>query len=276
MDLYTSVAYQNSRTLTLRYSSSFGLSSRLLGRGIRPHIYAIYGLVRIADEIVDTYKGDHSLRYLDDLEAEVYDAFKIGYSSNPIVHAFAQTGRKYKIGRDLIKPFFASMRFDLAPHTYQESQYKAYIHGSAEVIGLMCLKVFCQGNSSQYESLKNGAAALGSAYQKINFLRDFAADYKELGRVYFPGVSFEAFSVYDKQQIITDITRDLEQAKAALGKLPRSARLATTLSYVYYSRLLLKLDHASPETIRQKRLRLSTPQKLLLFARTLALEGWKR
>lgn len=268
MELYDQVAYENSRNLTLRYSTSFGLSSRLFGKSIQPHIYAIYALVRIADEIVDTYKGKDSLQLLDALESQVYETIKTGYSTDLVVHAFAKAARVYGIDKQLIAPFFASMRMDLSPQTYSSKNYKAYIHGSAEVVGLMCLRVFLHGDQQRYSELAPGAAALGSAYQKVNFLRDLAADYKELGRLYFPGVNYETFDEQTKQHIIEDIRSDFAVALPALRQLPPSSRKATLMSYVYYSELLKKLDRTPASTIKHTRIRVPSARKLSLLLRT--------
>lgn len=271
--LYDQVAYRASRSLTLSYSSSFGTSSRFLSADIRPHIYAIYGLVRIADEIVDTYRGENAGSLLDKLEVEVYETIQSGYSANLIVHAFAQTARQFGIGKDLIAPFFASMRVDLLPATYDDQKYKDYIYGSAVVVGLMCLRVFLSGDQSQYEMLKDGASALGSAYQKVNFLRDLAADCKGLGRLYFPGVSFETFDDAAKQAIVDDIKSEFELALPAIKQLPGSSRTATMISYAYYRRLLEKLEATAAQTIKTSRVRVSTLNKLLLTAKVAATRG---
>lgn len=268
MELYDQVAYENSRHLTLRYSTSFGLSSRLFGKPIQPHIYAIYALVRIADEIVDTYKGANSLELLDSLEKHVYATIKTGYSTDLVVHAFARTARQYGIDKTLIAPFFSSMRMDLSPQTYNTKNYQAYIHGSAEVVGLMCLRVFLHGDQRRYDELAPGAAALGSAYQKVNFLRDLAADYKELGRLYFPDVTYDSFDEAAKQQIIADINHDFALALPALRKLPASSRKATLMSYVYYSELLAKLSRTPAATIKHTRVRVPSARKFALLLRT--------
>lgn len=273
MELYTSVAYANSKQLTLSYSTSFGLSSRLLGGIVKPHIYAIYGLVRIADEIVDSYKGTHASQLLDDLETETYRSVESGYSTNPIVHAFATTARQYGIDKEIIAPFFASMRLDLAPHTYTAKLYTTYIYGSAEVVALMCLRVFCNGNSNQYNSLKEGAQALGSAYQKVNFLRDLAADHTDLGRLYFPGYTFEDLDETAKRTIIADITHDFERAQPAIAQLPASSRKAVSLSYAYYRELLAKLEATPIDDIKHQRVRVAGPLKTWLLTKTVLSRG---
>lgn len=273
MELYDRVAYDTSRHLTLSYSTSFGISSRFFSSSVKPHIYAIYGLVRIADEIVDTYKGSDAASLLDRLEHDTYAAIEAGYSTNPVIHAYAQTARRYGIGRPLIGPFFASMRMDLSPQTYSTDQYGAYIHGSAEVVGLMCLRVFCGGDDKRYGQLKAGAAALGSAYQKVNFLRDMAADYRELGRLYFPGVTFDSFDETAKKAIVDDIRRDFQKALPALRQLPPSSKKATMMSYVYYSELLRRLEAAPAARIKSQRIRVPSRRKLTLLFRTLLTQG---
>lgn len=272
MDIYDKVAYESSRQLTLSYSTSFGISSRFFGRDIKPHIYAIYGLARIADEIVDTYKGDDAGKLLDDLEKSTYAAMRSGYSTNPVIHAFALTARRYGIHKELIAPFYSSMRMDLFPRSYTTELYEKYIHGSAEVIGLMCLRVFVSGDDARYAKMEKGAASLGAAYQKINFLRDLAADYQELGRLYFPGMAYETFDDREKETIINDIKKDMHRAFASLVQLPQSSRKATMVSYVYYSELLRRLEKAPAQTIKTTRLRVSSQRKLALLFRTLLRE----
>lgn len=268
MELYTRVAYQSSRALTLAYSSSFGISSRFFEKDIQPHIYAVYGLVRIADEIVDTYKGPDAGAQLDQLESDTFAAITSQYSANPIIHAFALTAKKYHIDAAIIEPFFASMRMDLSPQSYTGDLYQTYIHGSAEVVGLICLRVFCRGDQATYAELEPGACALGAAYQKVNFLRDLASDYKELGRLYFPDETFEAFDEDAKQRVITDITSDFALAKQSLVALPDSSQLAVKMSYVYYTELLRVLETTPVEIIKSKRVRVATPRKLWLLVRT--------
>ena len=267
MELYSDTSYDLSRILTLRYSTSFGQSSKLFAPSIRKHIYAVYGLVRIADEIVDTYQGGDSAAQLTKLEADTYKAIETRYSTNPIIHAFALTADHYSIGRDLIATFFESMRMDLSPQTYTKAKYEAYIHGSAEVIGLMCLKVFCGTNKKQFKILEPGAKALGAAYQKVNFLRDIASDYQDRERVYFPGVAFESFNTQEKDEIIADIKKDFKKAASAINKLPLSARKAVRLSFDYYSKLLEKLKNTPVEKIKSTRVRVSTVEKSAIFIR---------
>ena len=267
MEVYQQMSYELAERLTRRYSTSFSTSSRLFAARIRPHIYAIYGMVRLADEIVDMYRGDDAMAQLDNFEAVVYQACKQGYSTNPIVHAFALTTQKYGIEPELIAPFFASMRMDMAATAYDEATYRRYIYGSAEVVGLMCLKVFVEGDAAQYEQLREGASHLGAAYQKVNFLRDMKADYELLGRVYFPGVDYPSFSDASKRAIEADIAADFAVAKASGRRLPLTARRAVHTSVLYYEALFRRLQNASAADIKSRRLRVPNSVKLLLFAR---------
>ena len=267
MEVYQQMSYELAERLTRRYSTSFSMSSRLFAARIRPHIYAIYGMVRLADEIVDTYRGEDAMAQLDDFEAVVYQACKQGYSTNPIVHAFALTAQKYGIERELITSFFASMRMDMTTVEYDEAAYQRYIYGSAEIVGLMCLKVFVEGDTAQYEQLRDGASHLGAAYQKVNFLRDMKADYELLGRVYFPGVDYPSFSETSKRAIEADIAADFAVAKASIQQLPLTARRAVHTSILYYEALFRRLQKASVADIKARRIRVPNSVKLLLFVR---------
>lgn len=267
MDLYTRTSYALATSLTKRYSTSFSLSTNLIDTSIRHHIFAIYGLVRIGDEIVDTYQGDDRAKQLADLEAETYTAIKKGFSTNPIVHAFAQTAQQYDITKSLIHPFFKSMHMDLSPVTYTQHLYEEYIYGSAEVVGLMCLKVFCGSDTALYTALTPGAKALGAAYQKVNFLRDIASDYTERGRVYFPNTTYASFSENDKARIIADIRKDFIAAKPAVDQLPTTVRSAVALSYHYYETLLRRLEATPAADIKTTRIRVPTSKKITLLAK---------
>jgi phytoene synthase len=264
MEQYTATSYSLARLLTLEYSTSFGQSSKLFSDDIRRHIYAIYGLVRVADEVVDTYKGTDALELITELETHTLKSLKTGFSPNPLVHAFVTTAQRYGIGRDLITPFFKSMRMDLTPQTYTQAVYETYIYGSAEVIGLMCLKVFCD-DETQYAKLESGAKALGSAYQKVNFLRDMKSDFEERGRVYFPEINYAEFNDRQKDLVIKDIKKDFKKAQTAIPKLPDNARTAVAISFAYYSELLAKLERTSADKIKASRVRVSAPKKLQLF-----------
>jgi len=274
VELYKQVSYKASKLVTNEYSTSFGLSIRLFSVTLRPHIYAIYGLVRIADEIVDSYDGPQQLNLLNDLEKQTMAAIDLGYSANPIVHAFALTARQYAIDATLIAPFFESMRMDVAPTTFDQALYTTYIYGSAEVVGLMCLKVFTN-DQKLYAKLEKGAGKLGAAYQKINFLRDIAADAQGLGRWYFPISSFETFDDKAKTIIIRDIEKDLTSATKAIAQLPDSSRRAVALSYDYYNELLKKIRTTPASELQQKRIRVNNLQKTALFIRT-SMKGKSR
>lgn len=265
MELYDQTSLQINQLITSNYSSSFGLSSTLFSRTIRPHIYSIYGFVRIADEIVDTYRGDDAARLLAELHNDINRCIETCYSANPVVHAFGLTVRAYGIDTKLIDAFIKSMRMDLSPFKNTKTNYESYIYGSAEVVGLMCLYVFINGDKQKYIKLESGARALGAAYQKINFLRDLATDASDLKRWYFPNSSFATFDERAKQRITDDIRNDIATATLALSKLPRSSKKAVALSLRYYSRLLERLEKSSPETLKKNRLRVPTIEKLALY-----------
>lgn len=268
MEQYDQVAGRVARLVTNSYSTSFGTATKLFPKAIRQDIYNIYGLVRIADEIVDTYLGSDAAAQLDALEQETYRALQYGYSANLIVHAFATTARCYNIAEDLIKPFFYSMRLDTAAQHYTPELYARYIDGSAEVVGLMCLKVFVT-TEAEFSHLEPGARALGAAFQKVNFLRDLAADQANLERYYFPGSTFATFDDTVKATIIADIEADFAVARQAIAQLPSSARPAVTTAYNYYARLLKKLKQASAIDLLSKRLRVNNAVKLGLLGRTI-------
>lgn len=264
MEEFSRSAQAASRTVTQTFSTSFSSAITLFPKAIQQDIYNIYGLVRVADEVVDSYQGPDAAAILDELEREVYQSLKRGFSANLIVHAFVLTARQYSIGKDLIKPFFASMRMDLTQKTFSTKQYRNYIYGSAEVVGLMCLKVFVDGDNQQYIKLRPGATALGAAFQKVNFLRDIKDDYQQRGRYYFPIGSFASFNDSTKQKIITDIEKDFTVASKAISQLPETARFATQLAYDYYSQLLKLLKQTPAQTITTQRLSVHKLSKLKL------------
>lgn len=264
MDLYTKTSYSLSKSLTKAYSTSFSMSMTLFSPEIRRHIYAIYGVVRIADEIVDTYIGPDQRTKLDTLEKEITEAIKKQYSANPIIHSFAITAALFDIDPDHIAAFFKSMSMDLEKITYTQPLYEAYIYGSAEVVGLMCLKVFT-ADQALYQKLEKGASHLGAGYQKVNFLRDIRADAEGLGRWYFPFGSFETFDETTKQKIIKDIRKDFTAARRATLGLPLSSRRAVTLSILYYESLLDKITKTPAATLKTKRIRINNVEKLQLL-----------
>lgn len=265
-ELYNTLAIQVSKRFTTAYSTSFSLGIRLFAKPLRDPIYSIYGFVRLADEIVDTWHSLDQKQELDTLEADCKKAINSNFSANPILHAFARVVNLYHLEPELIDAFIASMRLDLTKSSYTLAEYETYIYGSAEVIGLMCLRVFCDGDTAEYERLKPGARALGSAFQKVNFLRDLGADSDSLGRMYFPGTSSTSFSEADKLHIIADIEADFAKALPALNDLPHTARLGVRLAYVYYKELLKKIRRTEASTLRQQRIRVSDPMKICLFA----------
>lgn len=268
IDVYTQSAQLTSRAITQSFSTSFSSAIRLFGKPIQQDIHNIYALVRVADEVVDTYKGADALKILNDLEHEVYATLQRNFSANIVVHAFCRTAQSYNIDEQLIEPFFASMRMDISKKRFNASEYKRYIYGSAEVVGLMCLKVFVKANSSEYENLKEGAMALGAAFQKVNFLRDIKDDYETRGRYYFPIGSFEKFSDTEKEEVIRDIQRDFKAAQVAIKMMPKAARSATQLAYEYYSKLLEQLAEMSAVDILQRRASVGTFAKTKLQIKT--------
>lgn len=267
MEDYDYVASASSALFTRRYSTSFSTATKLFPPTIRTHIYNVYGLVRLADEIVDTYHGKDQLELLDNLEAETYATIKRGYTPNLTLQAFSQTARKCHIEKQLITAFFASMRMDITPQKYTPQLYKKYIYGSAEVVGLMCLRVFCADDTKLYKQLRPGAQALGSAFQKVNFLRDFADDHKRLQRTYFPGVTYDNFDEAKKRAIIAEIQKEFDVAKVAIKKLPRHTRGPVLTAFSYYAKLLRKLQKTPVETIKTKRVRLPNQYKIFLLTK---------
>lgn len=264
MDQHAEIGYTLAKDYTTHYSTSFGLSTKLCSKAIRPHIFAIYAMVRMADEIVDTFDGStkEKATLLNEFQASLDSSLATGYSPNPMLQAFIQTAQQFTIDHSLIDPFFASMRMDLAPFTATPKAYETYIFGSAEVVGLMCLKVFVASDRAQYHELRSGAQALGSAYQKVNFLRDIASDYTDRGRMYFPGVTYDTMTEADKATIISDIENDFAIAKVAIPELPSGARLAVQSSYELYLKLLQQLRTKSVEEIKSERVRVPNHQKL--------------
>lgn len=266
MTKYIDIAEATSKLITNSYSSSFGLASKLFDKNIKADIYNIYGLVRLADEIVDSYGQTDAKLLLDDLEAETYAAIKRRYSTNLVIESFQKTANNYDIEKSLIAPFFKSMNMDLNPKPFTKTHYQQYIFGSAEVVGLMCLKVFTLGDNKRYKLLVPGAVSLGAAYQKINFLRDMGEDYRQLGRYYFPYDSYKSFSETTKSRIINDIRDDFNEAEKAIILLPGNSRSAVALSYAYFKILLDKLERTPVDALKQQRVSISNFRKLLIMA----------
>ena len=228
-------------------------------------IYSIYGFVRFADEIVDTFHDHNQEELLKEFRVDTYKALDRGISLNPVLNAFQDTVNKYEIDRELIDCFLKSMEMDLHDVEYDQQTYKQYILGSAEVVGLMCLKVFCLGNQEKYDELKDTAMSLGSAFQKINFLRDLRQDYIELGRTYFPSVDFAAFSEENKKQIEADIEQDFAIAKVGVLKLPKESRFGVYLAYIYYYKLFSKIKSMPSHKVMESRIRIPNSYKFYLL-----------
>jgi len=265
--LFDHVSGECSKIVTQTYSTSFSLATKMLHPSIRPHIYNIYGFVRFADEIVDSFHQYPKEELLDRFEKELYLSLDQGISLNPILNSFQHTVNTYSIDRELIAAFMKSMRWDLDKKVYDtEEDYKAYIYGSADVVGLMCLKVFVKGNEEQYNTLKPSAMALGSAFQKVNFLRDLKDDFQGLNRTYFPSVNFNQFDESSKSSIIAEIERDFEHALTGIFKLPMEAQFGVYTAYKYYSKLLKKLKNTPSTLIQNARIRVPNYQKMSVFA----------
>ncbi|PPF89738.1 phytoene synthase [Subtercola sp. Z020] len=273
--LYDRVAEETAGIVIHRYSTSFGLASRLLAPSVRRHVDNIYALVRLADEVVDGVATSAGLegpaieRMLDTLERETLDAIDIGYSTNLVVHAFALTARRVGFGEELVAPFYASMRADLTATEHTPKSFEEYVYGSAEVVGLMCLCAFLEGHvisDARREQLVDGARHLGAAFQKINFLRDLSADFAGLGRSYFPGVNVQTFGEGAKREILDDIDNDLRIARASLPLLPTTSRRAVALAQGLFGELTSRLRQTPAAVLAETRIRVPNPVKLRIAA----------
>ncbi len=267
MHLFHSVSQECSKLTTEKYSTSFSSAIKLLHPTLRSSIYNIYGLVRFADEIVDTSHDHNKEQLLAAFELETYKAIDEKISLNPILHSFQLTVNQYNIDPALIEAFFKSMRQDLDKTQYDVNGYHEYIYGSAEVVGLMCLYVFCEGKRDVYENLKPAAQALGAAFQKVNFLRDLKADYELLNRTYFPGVDFQNFTPAIKQQIEDDIAADFEKAYEGIVLLPVKARFGVYVAYKYYLSLFKKIKRSKPALLFDNRIRIPNYSKAFILVR---------
>lgn len=265
--LFHDVSQQCSKSVTETYSTSFSSSIKLLHPDLRTPIYNIYGFVRFADEIVDTFHDFEKEQLLTEFKKETYAAIERGISLNPVLHSFQLTVRQYNISHDLIDAFFSSMEMDLRKTKYNSSGYKEYIYGSAEVVGLMCLYVFCEGDKTMYNKLKPAAQALGAAFQKVNFLRDVKADYEQLNRSYFPEVDFTNFTSGMKKQIEDDIAADFANAYQGILELPNKARFGVYVAYKYYLSLFKKIKRTAPANIMEKRIRIPNYGKAYIVAK---------
>ena len=268
-NIFDEVSYSCSEKVTKTYSTSFSLATRLLSENIRKDIYNIYGFVRFADEIVDSFHDYNKSELFDDFSIDLEKAIRNKIHLNPILNSFQHTFHKYKIDKDLVDAFMKSMRMDLTKKKYNTvEEYKEYIYGSADVVGLMCLKVFVQGNDKLYTKLKKNAMKLGSAFQKVNFLRDLKADKEDLNRTYFPNTKFEKLSESEKNEIINDIEDDFKMGLEGIKELPLDAKFGVFMAYRYYNQLLKKLKKTPATEIINRRIRVPNLKKIELLTRS--------
>ena len=263
--LFDDISQEMSALTTKRYSTSFSLGISFLSKDLHKPIYSIYGFVRFADEIVDSFHGFDKENLLAEFKVETYKAIAQGISLNPILNSFQWVVNKYEIPLDLIETFLNSMEMDLGKQIYDKATYEKYILGSAEVVGLMCLKVFVNGNEAEYEKLKPSAMKLGSAFQKINFLRDLKADYQELGRTYFPGIDMQEFNATVKKEIEADIEIDFRAGYEGILQLPKEARFGVYMAYKYYFKLFKKIKTKSAHSILTERIRIPNYRKVRIL-----------
>lgn len=263
--IYDNFSQKTSKLITNEYSTSFSFSTKLLSKNIRPSIYAIYGLVRIADEIVDSFHEYDKEKLLDKLIADYQDSIENKISLNPVLNSFQEVYHKYNFEPHLVERFFDSMKMDLKSAEYTSKLYDNYIHGSAEVVGLMCLKVFVKGDKSLYDDLKHSAMKLGSAFQKVNFLRDLEFDYTTLGRTYFPNLDDNNVSTRQKEEIINDIEKDFTESLIGLKKLDKDSFLGVYVAYRYYRELLSKIKKSNLAKMKDVRIRISNIKKMALI-----------
>ncbi len=267
--IFDTVSYNCSKIVTNSYSTSFSLASKMLSDSIRQDIYNIYGFVRFADEIVDTFHDYNKEELFNDFETEMYKAIENKISLNPILNAFQKTVHQYNIQPELYEAFMKSMRLDIHKTTYlTNEEYKEYIYGSADVVGLMCLKVFVKGNEQKYNELKESAMHLGSAFQKVNFLRDLKADYEDLDRTYFPNTDLNQLDEESKLRIISEIEGDFEKGLDGILKLPVEAKFGVYTAFIYYRKLLKKLKKTPSLEIKNTRIRVPNYQKFGLLAKS--------
>ena len=257
-----------SKITTKHYSTSFSFGIKFLGREIRQPIYDIYGYVRFADEIVDSFHNYPQEELLSRFREDTFEAIKDGISLNPILHRFQDAVNRYDIDHDLIEAFLHSMKMDLSKCSHDRMSYDEYIFGSAEVVGLMCLKVFTHENNSKAEELIPYAKKLGSAFQKVNFLRDVQADYMGLGRTYFPNVDISNLTATDKEEIEREIRSEFDEALIGIKRLPTSAKYGVYLAYVYYNKLFKKIQRTNSEELLKRRIRIPNTRKLWLMFNT--------
>lgn len=266
LDFYIGNSYKLSKSITKQYSTSFSIATSLLEKEQREAVFAIYGFVRLADEVVDSFHGFDNAYLLHHLNEQVHYALREGISTNPILMAFADVALRYNIPVEHVDAFMESMAFDLTKTTYADKEeLNTYIYGSAEVVGLMCLRVFCSGDAERYKQLEPSARALGSAFQKVNFLRDIKEDTQALGRTYFPEIARSRFDKKTKEHIERSIENDFAVARTGLAQLPGRSKLAVGIAYFYFYTLFEKIKRTSPETLLSERLRISNFRKYLIL-----------
>lgn len=265
ISLFSKTCADCSKLITNYYSTSFSFGIRVFASEFRAPIYSIYGFVRFADEIVDTFHDKDKKTLLEEFKEDTFKAIDRKVSFNPVLHAFQEVVHEYGIERDHILAFLRSMEMDLYDIEYDDTKLKEYIYGSAEVVGLMCLKVFCKGDQEYYDSLEPYAQSLGSAFQKINFLRDIKSDFEERGRVYFPNVDLANFTQEDKARIESDIQKEFDNALIGIQRLPRGAKLGVYTAYRYYISLFYKIKETQASGILSKRIRINNGKKMYLL-----------
>ena len=268
-ELFEKTSAQCSKHITETYSTSFSLGIKTLNKKLREPVYGIYGMVRLADEIVDTFHDYDKKALLAKFRRDTFEAIESGISLNPVLQSFQKTVNQYQIPVHLIEAFFKSMEMDLYQSAYGEQGYNEYIYGSAEAVGLMCLKVFVQGDTAAYERLQPAACSLGAAFQKVNFLRDMKSDFDERGRVYFPGIDFANFREEAKQQIEREVADDFQKAYIGITQLPIGARAGVLLAYKYYLHLFSRIRKTPVSRIKETRVRVPDFQKILILMETL-------
>ncbi len=267
--MYDTISKQCSKNITLQYSTSFSLGIKLLSKDIQSHIYNIYGFVRLADEVVDTFHGYPQKKLLLELEEDTFQAIEDGISLNPVLQSFQETVNTFQIEEGLIRQFLHSMKMDLEPQEYTQDLYKEYIVGSAEVVGLMCLQVFTNGDKAQYEALKSHAEALGSVFQKVNFLRDLHFDYTNLDRSYFPNLNVNNVQSEELENIFQEIEDEFAYALEGIRKLPNSCKFGVFLAYRYYHKLFLKIRRTESSQLLEQRIRIPNGYKALILLKSM-------
>lgn len=267
-ELFNTTALKCSRLITQHYSTSFTLGIKTLHKKFHLPVYAVYGFVRYADEIVDTFQGKNKQALLQRFKEDTYRAIEEKISFNPVLQSFQIVVNEFGIDHDLIEAFLYSMEMDLDQTLHDQESYEKYIYGSAEVVGLMCLRIFCEGDRKKFDELLNSAKSLGSAFQKVNFLRDIKSDFDDRGRVYFPGVDFNQFTLEDKEIIEKDIEKDFQDALIGIKMLPDGARGGVYLAYVYYVQLFKKIKRLPPGRILSERVRVPDSIKMLLWTKS--------